>query len=330
MASSSKTNKQTKWNDDSFDVTQAPPLAKLDNEQIDSDACEKGFMPELADEEGCSAANVKLRSLGQGILRHGDTLRADVQLAEPLTASDDGSKIELGKLPWPVMDGEDLDISPVPALENDVCNDAGHWSDRPGQHPYFNVGRLAWPVDCNGEPADEVEYDASVGTYRTRKGHPVIHKPKAPSDCSFSPIWKFNNSDDGSLPVLAKDPLAVGIVNEDCCCTLNLMFNAHYTYNINRIQLPNGASEVNLAFKGFAGESGSAPRCWTFNQCELGNVEDKTFSGHSTTRISLPPKSGTTVNFWTEIGLGPGETVQPSIYNMNTKIEVCWIGGLDC
>lgn len=329
MASSSKTIKTDKCDDDNFDVTEAPVLAKLDNEPIDTAKCDEVFYPELADADGCDNAIVQLRSRGQGRLRHGDTLRAEIQVMEPLTASADKSKLELGKLPWPVENNDSLDIVPVAAVERDECADAGYWSDRPGQHPFFKVGRLAWPVDCNGEPAEEVDYNPEVGTYRTREGHPVIHKPKAPCGCEFSPIWKFSNTETGALPAIAKDPLSVGLINEDCCCTLNLSFSIHYTYTINRLKF-NSGGESNLSFKGYAGETGTAPRCWTFEQCKMGDVENKIISGHSTVHVSIPPKNGTTVNFWTEIGLGSGETVQPQVYNINSQIEACYIGGLDC
>lgn len=324
MASSSANSKNL-----SKDITSAPPLAALDNSApTDADSCEVGFTPEL--DADCEAVTVQLQSKGQGQLRHGDTLKAALQVAEPLTASEDGSKIELGKLPWPATYDDDLQVVPVESLPHDECVDIGYWSDRPTEHPFINVGRLAWPVDCNGEPAAEVDYDESVGTYRTRNGHPVIHKPKAPSDCAYSPIWQFSNSTTGSLPADAKEPLEVGFLNEDCCCTLNILFTVHYTFTINKLQLPAGAREINLAFKGYAGEIGGAPRCWTFDQCPYGDSENKVISGTGTFRASLPPKTGTTTNFWTSIGLGQGESTQPKQYNFTTQVEVCYLGGLDC
>lgn len=330
MASSSKTIRNENCDDNSFDVTEAPILAKLDNDQIDPLECDKGFLPELATADGCDSAIVQLRSRGQGYLRHNDTLRAEIQVMEPLTASADESKIELGLLPWPTEMNDAGEIVAMGATPIAECNDAGYWSSRPRQHPTTNVGRLAWPVDCNGDPAAEVAYDAAVGTYRTRDGHPVIHKPKAPSGASFGPITKFTSTTTGSFPAVQKEPLEVGLTNVDCCCELNLVFNVHYTYTINGLVLPNGAKEINLAFKGYAGQTGTTARCWTFNQCPLPNIENKIISGHSTLQVTIPPKSGATMNFWAEIGTGIGETVQPKSYNINSQIEVTYLGGLNC
>lgn len=311
------------------DITTSPELVELDNSDPNSDAdCGKGFTPPI--EEGCEAVGVKLQSLGQGKLRHGDALRAALQVSEPLGVSEDGSKLELNKLPWPVTHDDNLEIVPFASIPHDECEDIGYWSDRPGEHPMLDVGRLAWPVDCNGNPAEETDYDPEIGTYRTRQGHPIIHKPKAPSGCSYSPIWSFTESTTGPLPADAKEPLEVGIINEDCCCTLNLLFTAHYTYTINNLQLPNGVSDINLAFKGFAGELGGPPNCWVFDQCDFGNTKNKTISGHSTLQISIPPKSGATASFWTSIATGQGETAQPLAHNFTSQIEVCWLGGLDC
>lgn len=310
------------------DPSESTILVNLDSDPTNDSDCDPKFTPEIDPE--CEAVSVQLQSVGGGYLRYGDTLRAKLQVNEPLTSSNDGRKIELGRLPWPATRDQNLDLVPLPSVPHDECEDIGYWSDRPGEHPVVDFGRLAWPVDCNGQPADEFDFDEGVGTYRTRNGHPIIHKPKAPSGCSFSPIYQFSNSTTGSLPADAKEPLEIGLVNEDCCCTLNLLFTIHYTYTINNLQLPNGASEINMAFKGYAGEVGGAPRCWTFEQCPYGNVRNKVISGQSTLQVSIPPKSGTTTNFWTSIGTGQGETVQPLQFDFNTQIEVCWLGGLDC
>lgn len=318
---------------DDCGYNEGPEIAKLDNNRIEEPVCEDFYTPTLDFDEGCDQATVQLQSKGQGYLRAKGTLRAAIGVAEPLTVSKDGKKIELNKLPWPAVIGEDG--SPVPAdslsSTDGEANNIGYWSDRPGDHPLIEVGKISWPVDGNGDPIEEsAAFDPEVGTFQGREGHPIVHTPKVEADCVYSQIWNFNTGTSGSLPVSPSNPMEIPFINTNCSCQLIVQANILFTYTLSTFQTSNSASEINLALKGHATSSVISPIQWTFRQTKTGEERNAVYTGNASVILKVDPKSSTSLRAWPEFALGTGEASQPQQFNLNSCVEVCYTASLSC
>ena len=317
---------------DDCGYNEGPKVARLDNSRIEESSCDDFYTPTLDFDDGCDHATVQLQSKGQGYLRAKDDLRAALGVEAPLGVSDDGKKVQLSTLPWPAVRDDEGNIGPADSLSAEDCDDLGigYWSDRPGEHPFIDTGRNAWPVDCAGEPVAEAPYDPGVGTFKSRDGHPIINSPEIDADCVYSQIWSFSTASSGTLPVSPSNPVEIPFINQNCCCGLVVKLDMLFTYTINNLITPGSTSGINLAFKGHASSPLIPARSWTFRQGEIGDESNIIFTGNSSAVVKIDPKGSTTVRIWPEIALGTAENFQPSQFNINSCVEVCYTASLAC